>query len=123
MCPFKMPVYSDEVVALFIRACDADGIIVQSKTLDAAARLVPWGFNKDGSRTDHIIYSLRVDTDADKAKILAALKDMGIPFGYAPAGWPPSAVFEHLRERGLVSGPYKQIFWVGTGSSRITLDN
>jgi hypothetical protein len=64
----------------------------------------------------------RVADDTDKATLMA-LRDMGIPFGCAPAGWPPSAIFELLRDRGLVQGQYKQIFRGHNTIIRITLDN
>ncbi len=126
---FKMPVYSDEQVTTYIAACDAERIIVHCNTSDDAVRIVPLGFRKDEDRTGKIVLALRVADDAAKADVLTTLRDMGVPFGHAPAGWPPSAVFEHFRDRGLVHGPYKQIFWVTNSAAdgglmfRVTLDN
>jgi hypothetical protein len=120
---FKLPAYSDEQASLYIVECDADRILIHCNTSEGGLRLVPLGFQKDESRTGKIVYALCVADDAGKADVLKALRDMGVPFGYAPAGWPPSAVFELLREQGLVRGPYKQIFFRGAGAYRITLDN
>lgn len=50
------------------------------------------------------------------AKLLSALRDLGLPFVGAGPGWHPGAVFEELRERGLVLGPYKKIYWTGPGA-------
>ncbi|MEQ1650182.1 MAG: hypothetical protein ABL898_16505 [Hyphomicrobiaceae bacterium] len=120
---FKMPVYSDEHASLFIVACDADRIIIYSNAQEDALRLLPLGFNKDEDRTDKIVYVLQLGNDAEKTKLLTALRDLGVPFGYAPAGWPPSAVFELFREHGLVGGLYQQIFRGVGGFIRVTLDN
>jgi hypothetical protein len=120
---FVAPVYSDEQAPIWIVACDADCIIAYCDTLDHASRLVQLGFQNAPGHGDHIAVMRRVADDIDKATSLMALRDMGIPFGFSPAGWPPSAIFELLRDGGLVQGQYKQIFRVHNTIIRITLDN
>jgi hypothetical protein len=120
---FVAPMYSDELAPIWIVACDADCIIAYCNTLDDASRLVHLGFQNAPGHGDHIAVLRRVADDVDLAMSLMALRDIGIPFGFAPAGWPPSAVFELLRDRGLVQGHYKQIFRAHNTTIRITLDN
>ena len=54
-------------------------------------------------------------TDAELARLLGSLRDHGVAFGSELAGWPPAAVFEDLRTRGLVSGPYLELLFSGPG--------
>jgi hypothetical protein len=51
--------------------------------------------------------------ERDEAKKLSQLRDFGIVFGYSAAGWPPGAIFEEFRDKGLISGTYKRIYWRG----------
>lgn len=48
--------------------------------------------------------SLSFKGSEELAEILSLLQSLQIPFADAPAGWPPAAVFAHLRDRGLVQG-------------------
>jgi hypothetical protein len=121
---FKLPVYSDERAPIFIVACDAECVIVYCDTNQDASALARLGFVNAPGHGDQIALTRGVADDIEKANLLTTLRDMGIPFGHAPEGWPPSAVFELFRERKLVQGTYKQIFRAGPGVSiRITLDN
>lgn len=54
-------------------------------------------------------------SDVHLAHIFMALRGLGLPFGHAPAGWPPSEVFEQLRSKGLVSGTIQRITWRSPG--------
>ncbi|MDK2123013.1 hypothetical protein [Parachitinimonas caeni] len=45
------------------------------------------------------------------AFILRKLQTLGLLFADAPAGWPPAAVFEHLRDEGLLQGRIKTVTW------------
>lgn len=49
------------------------------------------------------------------ADLLMALRDLGLPFLGAGPGWHPGAIFEDLRDRGLVTGSYRMIYWTGPG--------
>ena len=53
------------------------------------------------------------------ASVMVGLRDLGICFVGGPAGWPPAAVFEELREHGLVDGQYKEIIWFGENKIEI----
>lgn len=52
------------------------------------------------------------DDDADLAQKLCVLRDAGVAF-LGGAGWPPGAIFEDLRDRGLVDGLYTEVTWMG----------
>src|SRR3990172_3408610 len=45
------------------------------------------------------------------AGLLSRLRDAGAAFAGAVAGWPPAAVFQELRDKGLVHGPFVEIVW------------
>lgn len=45
------------------------------------------------------------------AAALSHLQSLQLPFGDAPGGWPPAAVFCQLRDAGLVHGPIRTITW------------
>jgi hypothetical protein len=53
--------------------------------------------------------------EAALARLLGSLRDLGLPFLGAGPGWHPGAVFEDLRDRGLVAGSYRKIYWTGPG--------
>jgi len=42
---------------------------------------------------------------------LESLRDAGFLFAGGSAGWPPSAVFEHLRDEGWVKGKINVVTW------------
>jgi hypothetical protein len=45
------------------------------------------------------------------ATLLEGLRDLGVAFAWEPGGWPPAAIFTHLRDRGLVHGRIKAVTW------------
>lgn len=45
------------------------------------------------------------------AKILEQLRDFGFYFAGAAGGWPPSAIFDYLREKKLTHGKIFEIMW------------
>lgn len=54
-------------------------------------------------------------SEIDLAEKLEALNKLGFLFVDEPAGWPPAAVFEYLREKKLIEGKYKAVTWRGPG--------
>ncbi len=88
------------------------------RVTDADARAVIRGLG--GRRT---LFPLRTwmipfRGDQELATLLVALRDGGLLFG-SGRQWPPCDVFEDLRERGLVSGKYKKVFWHSPGQFRV----
>lgn len=47
------------------------------------------------------------------------LRNKGIAFGYDEHGYSPSGVFQLLREKGVIQGKFKEIYWVGPGQIRV----
>lgn len=56
---------------------------------------------------------INYDNDKDLAKIMSSLRDNGFLFSYDEHGWCPSEIFQHLREKGCLSGKFTEIFWRG----------
>ena len=57
------------------------------------------------------IMKIKYKSEKELADILSKIRDIGIPFIGGPAGWPPSSIFEHLREKGMIDGNYINITW------------
>ena len=83
-------------------------VICLDKTLDSQLKALGGksGFLKRNR------WQFRYSDESNLASILAALRDLGFAFMGGP-GWSPAAVFEDLREKGLLSGSYHEIVWVG----------
>lgn len=54
--------------------------------------------------------TLPVADDAAKAIVFIRLRDLGVAFS-AGREWCPAEVFEHLRDSGLLDGPYLRVAW------------
>jgi hypothetical protein len=54
---------------------------------------------------------LKFKSKQQLASALQTLQQLGILFVDEPAGWPPAAVFQQLREEGLVFGTIGAISW------------
>ena len=63
-------------------------------------------------------FSIKAETEAEKARIFAALRDLGICFSLGKE-WSPSEMFEDYRDRGLLEGPYRRIGWASPKVIRI----
>jgi hypothetical protein len=51
--------------------------------------------------------------------LLHELRELGVAFAWERSGWPPAAVFAHLRDRGLVQGPIRAITWRAPGDFQL----
>jgi len=104
----KEPSYVAVVLGeeVLVRVTDADARVVVRR-IGARRSLFP-------PRT----WVIRYRGEVELASILAALRDAGLPFG-SGRQWPPCDVFEGLRERCLVSGQYKKVFWHGPGQYEV----
>ena len=58
---------------------------------------------------------LRSSGDPELATLLSKLRDHGFVFAGGASGWPPAAVFEDLREKGLIRGSFQEVLWSGPG--------
>ncbi len=63
---------------------------------------------------------LKYSSDEDLTDLFRKLRDNGFLFSYDQHGWGPSDVFRHHRDKGLLTGKFKEIFWRGGGKYRIT---
>lgn len=59
----------------------------------------------------------RYSSRENLGQILETLRDAGYAFVGGPGGWPPAAVFEELREKGLVKGPFVELTAYADGRS------
>ncbi|MDO8698010.1 MAG: hypothetical protein Q7J74_12955 [Pseudomonas sp.] len=50
--------------------------------------------------------------EQELATIISTLQELEIPFSNQVAGWPPAAVFDYLKEKGMASGNIKRISWL-----------
>lgn len=61
------------------------------------------------------VWSLPYDGEGELAGLLDHLNRLGVLFEGQPAGWPPSAIFEDLRDKNLLSGSFREVTWSGSG--------
>lgn len=54
------------------------------------------------------------------ANKLNELNKLNFLFVGEPAGWPPAAVFDYLREKDLLKGGFKEITWRGSDDWLVT---
>ena len=95
---------------------DAAGDSLEVKTTDT--RIVDFLKKNGFAKTENNTYELKFHNDESKAKMMGSLRDQGIYFSYGH-GWSPSAVFEYLRDQGLLSGKYQRISWTGPGKYQV----
>jgi hypothetical protein len=86
-------------------------VTVVCRRLALRRRLRELGGRTRMFRPSSIVFS--APTPEALAAVLMALRDAGLPFAGGSGGWPPSAVFEDLREKGEVHGSYVEILWTG----------
>lgn len=96
----------------YVRRADADEIEVACVDPATARRLSALGFGAQAG--DDSVWVLTAADAADKARVLGALRDAGLPFGRGRE-WSPAEVFEELRDQGLVQGRFCEIVWSRPG--------
>ncbi len=96
-----------------VSAVLADEVIVRCSTRQSLKFVRALG----GSRTilRRSKWRLPYDDESELAELMSSLRDAGFAFGGAPHGWPPAAVFAHLREKGLIEGRYVEVVSTGDG--------
>ncbi|MCB0352743.1 MAG: hypothetical protein KDD64_04435 [Bdellovibrionales bacterium] len=65
-------------------------------------------------------FILHYEGDAQLAPLLDALRQMGVAFLSVPHGWPPSAIFDLLREKGLLVGECTRVTFTENGPQVIS---
>jgi hypothetical protein len=105
----------DRVPPPYVREADQDYITV----VGAHAVLAQLGFVPVSGAPGTFRRLLRdVRDDEEKARIFAALRDVGICFSRGRE-WNPTELFEWFRERGLLTGSFRSIGWSGPGSFEV----
>jgi hypothetical protein len=75
----------------------------------------------NGRRIDDHTIEITISSRDELPVLLERLRDAGVAFVGGSSGWPPAAVFEDLRDRGLVSGLYEEIVFRAPGISQRSL--
>jgi len=62
--------------------------------------------------------SLPYTTDYELADPVVELIGKGYAFTHEPAGWPPAAIVQTLKDKGLIQQSFTAITWSGPGEHR-----
>ena len=68
-----------------------------------------------GAQVSDGLAHLPFTSKSELAVALTALQSAGFLFADEPAGWPPAAVFQQLRDESLVNGAIRTVSWTGSG--------
>ncbi|MBA0100612.1 hypothetical protein WH218_16350 [Stenotrophomonas indicatrix] len=90
----------------YVRQADGNCIKVMLFNGRSRASLQSLGFTAGDENT----LTLPVPDDAAKAAVFLRLRDLGVAFS-AGREWCPADVFERLRDRGALEGPYLRVAW------------
>ncbi|MDY7010864.1 MAG: hypothetical protein SVV80_08960 [Planctomycetota bacterium] len=96
----------------------ADYVEVEARTNADAEKFKHLGFVFAGRGRQRGTMQKEASGEAEKARTLQMLADLGLPFS-AGRDWCPIAVAEELRDRGLLKGPLKMIGWFGPGQWQV----
>ena len=61
------------------------------------------------------VWILDFKDEKQEADLLSKLNEAKFLFVGQPAGWPPAEIFDDLREKGLVTGMFMEVTWIGPG--------
>lgn len=87
---------------------------VLSKSVKVAvAGAMPPELRALGAQIDDGVAQLSYASKSELAAVLTTLQRAGLLFADEPAGWPPAAVFQQLRDESLVSGEIRTVSWAG----------
>jgi len=62
--------------------------------------------------------TLPYTTDDELAELVVELIEKVYAFTDEPGGWPPAAIVQTLKDKGLVQQPFTAITWSGPGEHR-----
>jgi hypothetical protein len=68
---------------------------------------------------DRTVWVIHTTDDEGLGRTLGRLRDIGFLFVDQPGGWPPAAVFDELRDRGLVRGSFDSVNWINPAQWRV----
>jgi hypothetical protein len=64
-------------------------------------------------------YKISVASETRLSELLEMLRDHDFAFVGAGSGWPPAEIVADLRDRGVFSGSFNEIVFMGPGRSKI----
>jgi len=94
----------------YVSKADGNEIVVIATPALAQRFLTGIGFTARAGSND--VYLLSVNDDRKKASVFSVLRDADICFSRGRE-WNPAEVFEWLKDKGLLAGPFKSIAWRG----------
>jgi len=90
----------------YVRAGQSHAVAISNPS----SRLIRELAHLDGQHTgDEWIVDAQSETDI--AALFGTLRNHGALFRAEEAGWPPAAIFELYREKGLLSGPFHEVYF------------
>jgi len=60
-------------------------------------------------------WTLQYTSETELASHLSELRDAQFAMAGSLSGWPPSAIFEQLRDKRVLAGKFSEIMWAGPG--------
>lgn len=98
-----------EKVASYVESISSAEIVVVCRDAAAEEQLKAMG----GKQTlfPPRKWKIRYVSEDQLASSLATLRDAQVAMAGSLSGWPPSAVFQQLRERGKLAGKFTEIMW------------
>lgn len=91
----------------YVSSIQESRVFIENVSATLKDNLLEIGGHSSGNR-----WVFEAGNEKNLAALLGTLRDYGVLFMGASYGWPPSAVFEHLRDKGLLTGNYRElIFW------------
>jgi hypothetical protein len=94
----------------YVSAADGDIVVLRAPREQLAAPLNQLEFKPTTPAGD--VLSRAVADDAEKAQVMAELRQAGVSFARGRE-WSPAEVFERLRDQGLLTGAFRSISWLG----------
>jgi hypothetical protein len=73
--------------------------------------LAALGGKKENTDSDR--WEFPTEDEVGVSVIFAKLRDLNIPFFGSAGGWPPAAIFELYREKGILSGKFVEALNMG----------
>ena len=98
----------------YVSAIGPDYVEIKARTNADAEELKQLGFALAGRGRQRGTMRKKISGETEKAQVLQALADLGLPFS-GGRNWCPIAVAEELRDRGLLRGALEMIGWSGPG--------
>lgn len=95
----------------YIAAVLSDEIVIYCATSDKKKLLKTLGAKSKIFNHQTWYLKYKKNDENDLGCMLTKLRDFGFCFAGSAGGWPPAAIFEHLREKRLVTGKIIEILW------------